>query len=47
MSDPFVPDDPWTLRRVAVLWEARAAGLLVEGKVDGEKEGPLSFRVQQ
>lgn len=47
MSDPFVKDNLWTLRHVAVLWEASAAGLLVEGKVDGEKEGPLSFRVQQ
>ena len=34
------------LRRVALLWAASAAGLLVEGKIDGEKEGPLSFRVE-
>lgn len=47
MSDPFVKDHPWTLRHVVLSWEASAAGLLVEGKVDQEKEGPLSFRVEQ
>ena len=31
---------------MALLWAASAAGLLVEGKIDGEKEGPLSFRVE-
>lgn len=46
MSDPFVMDNPWTLRRVALLWAASAAGPLVEGKIDGEKKGPLSFRVE-
>ena len=46
MSDPFVMDNPWTLRRVALLWAASATGPLVEGKIDGEKKGPLSFRVE-
>ena len=46
MSDPFVKDNPWTLRHVALSWAASAAALLGEGKVDGEKEGPLTFRVE-
>jgi len=37
VSDPFVKDNPWTLRHAALSWEASAAGLLVEGKVDGRK----------
>lgn len=38
MSDPFVKDNPWTLRHAALPWEASAAGLLVEGKVDERKK---------
>lgn len=42
MSDPSVMDNPWTLRHVALLWAASAAGPLVEGRIDGEK-GPTFF----
>lgn len=41
VSDPFVKDNPWTLRHAALLWEAGAAGLLVDGKVGGRKRACL------
>lgn len=44
MSDPFVKNHPWTLRHVAVLWEASAAGLLMQGEVGGERGGPMFFQ---
>lgn len=47
MSDPFVKDNPWTLGHMALSREASTAGLLVEGKVEREKEGPLSIKVEQ
>lgn len=46
MSDPFVKDNPWTLRHVAVSWEASAAGAACGGE-GRSREGPLSFRVEQ
>lgn len=46
-SDPFVKDN----LGLSGMWCSRGKrvqlGLRVEGEVGGEKEGPLSFRVEQ
>lgn len=47
MSDPVIKDN----LGLSGMWLSRGKqvqpGLHVEGKVDGEKEGPLSLRVEQ
>lgn len=47
MSDPFVKDNLGLSGMLLSRGKQVQLGHHVEGKVDGEKEGPLSFRVEQ
>lgn len=44
MSDPFVKDNPWTLRHVALSWEASAAGASCGGEGGWRERGPTFFQ---